>query len=77
MEVETGRYNGTKLKDRICKLCDTGDIEDEVHFLIKCPLYQELRAPLLTKAFELDSNFNGCDITVLLYDCYSKIIILS
>merc|ERR1712212_1355242 len=29
-------------EDRICPLCHNG-IEDEVHFLLKCPIYQNIR----------------------------------
>jgi hypothetical protein len=33
LNIEKGRYIGTKVEDRICNLCKN-NIEDEVHFLI-------------------------------------------
>ena len=33
---ETGQYNGLDMELRICELCGT-EIEDEVHFLFRCP----------------------------------------
>lgn len=59
LEVETGRYNGTILEERVCKLCNNGDIEDEVHFLITCPIYQDIRRTIFEKAVELDETFNN------------------
>ena len=44
LEVETGRWtkpNKTPLDDRICLIC--GVLEDEFHFIIECPLYNDLR----------------------------------
>ena len=44
LKVETGRWtkpNKTPLDDRICLIC--GVLEDEFHFIIKCPLYNDLR----------------------------------
>ncbi len=34
--IETGRYENVALNDRICQLCDCGNVEDERHFLISC-----------------------------------------
>ena len=34
--IEIGRYNGTKLPDRICTNCNLNEIGDEEHFLVKC-----------------------------------------
>ena len=46
MEVESGRYSKTEPQDRLCPFCKTLgkiEIEDEAHFLIRCPQYKELR----------------------------------
>lgn len=45
LEVETGRFARPKipLKDRLCKLCNSGMVEDEVHFLTTCCFYSDLR----------------------------------
>ena len=57
LEIETGRYHGVALEDRICKLCDLNQVEDETHFLINCPLYSDYRRDMFDKALEIDVNF--------------------
>ena len=53
--VETGRYKNVPLQLRTCILCDTHEIENEVHFTIDCPFYEDLRYPLLN-LFNLNHN---------------------
>ena len=36
LNIEKGRYNNTNRRDRICNLCNSSDIEDEFHFILKC-----------------------------------------
>ena len=43
LNIEKGRYNNTNRRDRICTLCNSSDIEDEFHFILKCPIYNDLR----------------------------------
>jgi len=43
LEIERGRHLRKDVKDRICKTCTGGNIEDEDHFLIKCKTYQHIR----------------------------------
>ena len=40
--VETGRYQGVLNVNRLCNLCE--DIEDEFHFILKCPIHQNFRS---------------------------------
>ena len=49
LEIERGRYgtNSLPANERICKLCNEGKVEDEFHFLMRCPFYSEERASLL------------------------------
>jgi hypothetical protein len=40
LHIEWGRYKQLPVEDRTCGYCKTDTcIEDEVHFLIACPLY--------------------------------------
>ena len=41
--IETGRYDNTARTERLCKTCNTNQVEDEYHFLLLCPAYRELR----------------------------------
>ena len=43
LEIERGRYKKLDVKDRICKICNTGAIEDEQHLLFNCIAYHSLR----------------------------------
>ena len=42
LAIEEGRYSETPREMRICSLCKTG-VEDEAHFLIQCPAYDNIR----------------------------------
>ena len=47
--IEKGRHqNITRPVDRICPFCP-GKAENELHFLLRCPLYANLRGDLITK----------------------------
>lgn len=43
LEVEEGRWKGIRRQDRVCRLCDSGSIENEYHVFIACRHYEELR----------------------------------
>ena len=50
LEVETGRWTrpvSTPFDERKCHICDR--LEDELHFLFKCPLCNELRTQYLSR----------------------------
>ena len=40
--IETGRYKNVPLERCICPICKS-DVEDEYHFMLKCPAYNNLR----------------------------------
>jgi hypothetical protein len=44
----SGRHRGLQAKERICKLhvC-LKEVEDEIHFLLKCEALQNVRTPSL------------------------------
>jgi hypothetical protein len=43
LHIESGRHNNVPRNMRICKHCSLNDIEDEFHFILKCPLYNDIR----------------------------------
>ena len=43
LEIERGRYNNTPRYDRVCKMCSLNEVEDEMHFILVCPVYADLR----------------------------------
>ena len=72
LEIETGRYkrkkeeNGSMRKlevnERLCKMCSEIEVEDEIHFLLKCTKYNEDRNLLLNHATTLNQNFHSFPI---------------
>jgi hypothetical protein len=46
LEIERGRFKGGARQaraQRVCKCCDLGIIEDEMHMLLECPAWQGFR----------------------------------
>ena len=43
LKIEQGRYDNDRRENRKCTFCGLNDIEDEFHFVLKCPYYSELR----------------------------------
>ena len=48
LQIERGRYTNPKtpVENRICPCCNTNNVEDELHFLTKCPAYSNQRSSL-------------------------------
>ena len=46
--IEKGRYHNIERGKRICQMCDMNDVEDEYHFILKCPFYTHLRHLYIT-----------------------------
>ena len=60
LNIETGRHHKMALEKRICKCCKTNEIEDEMHFLFNCPLYEMERKDILNmdvKQHKLQESF--------------------
>ena len=69
LHIEEGRFTSTSREDRICSLCRK-DVEDETHFLIKCPVYEDLKHHLTEHNYILTSNMlSNQDKAVKLMTC--------
>ena len=54
--IEKGRHILIDNKDRLCPICkDKNAIEDEIHFIVSCPLYSQERDTFYS-GIELDRN---------------------
>ena len=40
LRVETGRFRRLELENRTCELCQSGEVEDENHFLLSCDFFE-------------------------------------
>ena len=57
IRLETGRYEGLPVHERVCRFCQI-DVEDEMHVLLNCDIYDSIRSELLGKAVKVKYNFN-------------------
>lgn len=39
IRIETGRFTNLKITQRLCQICNDDKIEDEIHFIFHCPVY--------------------------------------
>ena len=46
-QIEMGRWHRMKREERVCKECDSGEVEDVCHWLLQCSAWDHLRQPLL------------------------------
>ena len=54
--IELGRYSQTTKDNRHCPFCEFTLIEDEVHFLFRCPTYSMIRNNFYNKIKTLIPN---------------------
>jgi hypothetical protein len=56
LELEVGRWKKIAVEDRICEQCSDRKVEDEIHFLICCPKYEQLRNNLYQKILRVTND---------------------
>ena len=47
--MEVGRWRGFKREDRKCTECDSGEVEDVKHFMMRCKAFNRMREELMEK----------------------------
>ena len=57
-QIEMGRWHGLKREERVCKECDSGEVEDVCHWLLQCSAWDHLRQPLLEAMDEVREDFS-------------------
>ena len=57
LAIETGWFQGVKLEEHLCICCNSGAVEDEVHFMFDCSLYNDLREELFNTVIDTKPNF--------------------
>ena len=74
LRIETGRYQKLEEADRKCLLCNSGEVESEIHFLTQCPFFEKKRKTFYTfvsKIMSLDKKSQF----MKLMTCESQIIL--
>src|SRR5690242_13512726 len=56
LRIETGRWVGEFLEERLCFKCMSGQVEDEKHFLIDCKAYKVPRRILFARIREISRD---------------------
>ena len=64
LRVEVGRRRKESRQDRICKMCLTGEVEDETHVILKCYTYDKFRE----KMFEDIQRLTNFDFVSMEHD---------
>ena len=76
LEVEVGRWTRTDKKDRICKVCETSNTEDEYHFLFVCSPLESVRDPFherfITDKETFKAMSNGAKVRFLMREVGMK-----
>ena len=55
LKIETGRFSGLAIEDRLCQVCDQHAVE--IHLLLHCNIYNDFREILIDKSVRRDTNF--------------------
>ena len=54
LKIKTGRFLGLNVEDRLCQVCDQNAVENEIRFLLRCTLYDDLRRAMIVKSERRD-----------------------
>ena len=80
LRIEKGRHYKETVDERLCQHCNLNQIEDELHFLLVCPLYKDLRDNMLTqisKCYEYFTNLPQRDKLIWLLSNPNENILLA
>ena len=58
LQVEVGRWIGSKREERRCTECDGGEVEDVKHFLMRCKTWNGEREELMEKMKKVVTGFD-------------------
>jgi hypothetical protein len=61
LQIEIGRYQGTLRENRICCRCTSGQVEDEIHYLLHCTCHANHRESFTTYLTSECQNFQNLD----------------
>ena len=75
LELETGRYIGTPEEQRLCRVCEEQNVENEIHFIFLCPYYIHTRKDFLHLAKESYENFEESSYYEKLNMMFSEVMI--
>ena len=72
LHIETGRFVGKAIAERICNQCQENEIETEYHFLFYCPLYDAKRREFFTH-IDFGNAISDSSLTLMFSQCPRKL----
>lgn len=75
LEIETGRWRAVPAQQRYCKLCNSGHVEDEIHFIFDCEIYTPERLALFENVEQRLPGFRHKSVNEKLKILMSKNVI--
>ena len=66
IRLETGRYEQLPVGQRLCPFCQNC-VEDEYHVILKCPIYDNIRSPLIDIALNMNPELGEFSVDMLYY----------
>ena len=57
LNIKTGRVRNLKVEDRLCNVCSLNAVEDELHFIFECSLYEDDREKFFTDIVREEQEF--------------------
>ncbi len=66
LHIETGRFKNVKVEERVCQVCNNGDVENEFHFVSICNAYKTLGNVMYDKINGV-TFYNMTDIDKFVY----------
>ena len=49
LRIERGRWVGEREEERVCNVCLSNEVENEIHYLLRCPMYVKERVKMFEK----------------------------
>lgn len=76
LEIETGRMARPKIPpdERFCKHCKVS-VENEIHFVTECPLYNQLRLEMIRECPPEFQNLTGENMFKTFFTCQNATVI--
>ncbi len=57
LHIETGRFVNVAINDRVCNICNSYNVEDEIHFIFSCEAYINERRVLFDHCINILPDF--------------------
>ena len=67
--IEIGRWHGLKREERVCKECDSSEVEGVCHWLLQCSAWNSLRPPLPGAMEDFSTKDEGYRTALLSHAC--------